>query len=75
MSNDLHIQVSFLNMVKEKTDPHVSFVDELADLLSISKDSAYRRLRGETLLSFEEISLISDKYLGIGRWVSESEFK
>lgn len=62
MSTDLHIQTSFLNMVKEKTDPAISFVDELAELLSISKDSAYRRLRGETLLSFEEISQISERY-------------
>ncbi|MEO9475234.1 MAG: helix-turn-helix transcriptional regulator [Cyclobacteriaceae bacterium] len=62
MSSDHHIQTSFLNLVKDKIDSSISFVDELADLLNISKDSAYRRLRGETLLSFEEISLISDKY-------------
>ncbi|WP_258105536.1 helix-turn-helix transcriptional regulator [Marinoscillum sp. MHG1-6] len=62
MASNLHIQTSFLNLVKDKIDPAISFVDELAELLNVSKDSAYRRLRGETLLSFEEISLISDKY-------------
>ncbi|HCX21330.1 MAG: hypothetical protein CMB80_10640 [Flammeovirgaceae bacterium] len=62
MTDNLNIQSSFLNLVKEKVDPKISFVDELSDLLSVSKDSAYRRLRGETLLTFEEISLISDKY-------------
>lgn len=52
------IQVQFLQRVKSAVPPNVSFVDELADLLGISQDSAYRRLRGETLFNIEEITLI-----------------
>ena len=37
-------------------------VDEIADLLHISNDSAYRRIRGETSLTFDEIGLLSSKY-------------
>ncbi len=62
MTNDIDIQIAFLNLVKEKVGSGVSFVDDLAELLNVSKDSAYRRLRGETVLSFKEISLISEKY-------------
>lgn len=52
------IQVQFLQRVKSALPANVSFVDELADLLDISQDSAYRRLRGETLFNIEEITLI-----------------
>jgi hypothetical protein len=56
------LQVRFLNLIKRKIDPDKSLVYELSDLLGISTDSVYRRLRGETHLSFEEIALLSSKY-------------
>jgi len=37
-------------------------VDEVADLLNISNDSAYRRIRGEKPLSFEEIKTLCAHY-------------
>jgi len=40
----------------------MSLVDELSDLLSISKDSAYRRIRGETSLTFSEIAKLSKHF-------------
>lgn len=49
------VQTSFLNMIKESMPKNLSFADEIAELLNISKDSAYRRLRGETTLSLAEI--------------------
>jgi len=52
------IQSEFLDRVKSSLPAHVSLVDELADLLSISNDSSYRRLRGETLFSIVEIAII-----------------
>ncbi len=55
-------QLKFLDHVKKIIPRNVSLVDELADLLKISNDSAYRRLRGETSLSYEEISLICSQY-------------
>jgi hypothetical protein len=52
------IQELFVQRVKSALAPNVSFVDELADLLQVSNDSAYRRIRCETLFNIEEISLI-----------------
>lgn len=37
----------------------MAFADELAETLSISRDSAYRRIRGETVLSLDEVSVIA----------------
>ena len=48
-------QVSFLKKLEDLIPQNVSLVHELTDLLNISLDSAYRRLRGETSLSFDEI--------------------
>ncbi|MCF8255202.1 MAG: hypothetical protein K9H61_08760 [Bacteroidia bacterium] len=52
------IQEQFLQRVKSAVAPNVSFVDELADLLKLSNDSAYRRIRCETLFNIEEITMI-----------------
>jgi hypothetical protein len=54
------IQTTFLEEVKKRLPPNRSFVDELADILSISKDSAYRRIRGETVLSLDEAKKLCD---------------
>jgi len=56
------IQTSFLDQVKQHLSPNLSFADELADMLNISRDSAYRRIRGETTLSFEEIKTLSNRF-------------
>ncbi len=52
------VQEQFLARVKSALPANVSFVDEIADLLKMSTDSAYRRLRCETLFNIEEITLI-----------------
>jgi len=54
------IQTTFLEEVKKRLPSNRSFVDELADILSISKDSAYRRIRGETVLSLDEAKKLCD---------------
>ena len=41
-------------MIKNRTPAHKSASDELAELLSVSKDSAYRRLRNETPFTLDE---------------------
>jgi hypothetical protein len=56
------MQVRFMNLIRRKSDPGSSLVYELSDLLGVSTDSIYRRLRGETHLSFEEIALLSSHY-------------
>lgn len=62
MSNRPEIQPLFLEQLKAKLPPHVSFPDELAEVLNISRDSAYRRIRGETILSIEEVRTICNHY-------------
>jgi hypothetical protein len=59
-SNELQ-QILFQH-IKSKLSPHLSFVDEIADLLNISNDSAYRRIRGEKQISFEEIQKLSNRF-------------
>lgn len=57
-----NLQVLFLREIKDRLPPGASFVDEVADLLSVSTDSAYRRIRGETALTFEEAKKLSNKF-------------
>ena len=51
-------QLVLMQRLKEALPPNISLVDALADLLEVSNDSAYRRIRGETALSIEEIAAI-----------------
>lgn len=55
------IQIAFLELIK-KTVPNLSLADEIAELLDMSKDSAYRRMRGETTLSLSEIQKLSRRF-------------
>jgi hypothetical protein len=56
------LQITFFQFLKSKLPSHLSLVDEIADLLEISVDSAYRRIRGEKMISFEEISKIASHF-------------
>jgi transcriptional regulator with XRE-family HTH domain len=56
------LQVSFFGHLKKQLPPHIAIVDEISDTLNISIDSAYRRLRGEKPLTFDEIHLLAKKY-------------
>ena len=56
------VQQVFFQHVKANLAAHLSLVDEVADLLNISNDSAYRRIRGEKPLSFEELKSLCSHY-------------
>ncbi|RYZ26564.1 MAG: hypothetical protein EOP49_43290 [Sphingobacteriales bacterium] len=56
------LQQSFFKHIKSVLPAHVSLVDQVADLLSISNDSAYRRIRGEKQISLEEVQKLSEHY-------------
>jgi len=56
------IQKEFLIQIKGKVPSNISFVDEIATELNISTDSAYRRIRGETDLTFDEYRKLGLKY-------------
>jgi len=56
------LQLSFFEKIKDSLADNISFIDELAETLEVSNDSAYRRLRGETALTIGEVSLLCSKY-------------
>jgi hypothetical protein len=55
-------QVRFIKMVKSRLLPGRMLVDEIADALNISYDSAYRRIRGDKPMSIDEVVLLSQIY-------------
>jgi hypothetical protein len=56
------IQSLFFQHIKSVLPPHLSLVDEVADLLKISTDSAYRRIRGEKPITLEEMQKLATNY-------------
>ncbi len=49
-------QVKFLEKIKFFIPSNISYVESLAQILDLSNDSVYRRIRGETDLSFTELA-------------------
>src|SRR5690348_4113743 len=56
--NKSDIQHTFFESVKASLPKNMSLADVVATVLEISTDSAYRRIRGEKMLSLEEIQLL-----------------
>src|SRR5690606_15163180 len=59
---DTNIQSLFLETVRSRVPPNISFADDLSEVLGISRDSAYRRIRGETVLTLDEVKLLCNHY-------------
>src|SRR4051812_42349398 len=59
---DSNTQSIFLEKVRKQLPTNVSFVDTLAEILDVSRDSAYRRIRGETVISLDEIKKLCHHY-------------
>ncbi len=59
---EFEMQDVFIKHLKQIVPSNVSLVDDIADLLKISNDSAYRRLRNETVLSIDETYKICRHY-------------
>jgi hypothetical protein len=57
-----NIQENFFRLIKQKISPHLSLADEIASLLNISQDSAYRRIRCEKPLMIDEIQVLAIHY-------------
>ena len=57
-----NLQSVLLEQVRKLLPSNVSLADELSELLNISRDSAYRRIRGETVLSLDEAKKLYDRY-------------
>lgn len=56
------IQSVFLEQIRQSLPRNLSFADELAEVLNVSRDSVYRRIRGETVLSLEEVQKLCNQY-------------
>jgi len=56
------LQQRFFQHVKNILPAHLSLVEEVASLLNISNDSAYRRIRNEKPISFEEIKILATHF-------------
>jgi len=56
------LQVQLFQTIKNKITSAGALVDEIATALDISTDSAYRRIRGEKAVSFEEIYILCNRY-------------
>lgn len=61
-TKELQIQNNFISKFKEALPTSVGLAEELADVLGVSIDSAYRRIRGETELTIEEVYKLTKKY-------------
>ncbi len=59
MKNPNTFQNKFFELVKERVQDHEMLVDVITDLLHCSRDSAYRRIRGTTDLSLNDMAVIA----------------
>jgi len=62
MNQDQNLQQILFQQIKTKIPENLSFVHEVADLLEISYDSAYRRIRGEKELTMDELYKLSQRF-------------
>lgn len=56
------LQQQLFNHLKATLPPHLSLVEELCELLELSADSVYRRIRGEKPITLHELKKISEHY-------------
>jgi hypothetical protein len=57
-----NLQQLLFQQIKALIPENLSFVHEIAELLELSYDSAYRRIRGEKELSLDELVKLGSKY-------------
>ena len=62
MENQEDIQIRLFCVIRDQLPDHVSLVDEIAELLEISNDSSYRRIRGEKQLSLQEVQKLAGTF-------------
>ena len=55
-------QIHLFEVIKHKISNRQRLADVIEELLGVSSDSAYRRIRGETELTFSELKKICDKF-------------
>ncbi|MEZ5014473.1 MAG: hypothetical protein R2794_09295 [Chitinophagales bacterium] len=55
-------QLSFIQRLKDSRPPGIQLAEELSEVLQLSMDSVYRRMRGETAMSIDEAIRICNHY-------------
>lgn len=55
-------QLNFFRILKQLLPPETSLPEHIAEILQVSLDSAYRRLRGQTALSIDEALALCNHY-------------
>ena len=55
-------QLDFMQRLRDMLPEHLSLADQIAEILNISPDSAYRRIRGETAVSVDEAITLCNHY-------------
>jgi len=56
------LQKELFVLIKNTLPSHISLVDAIADLLNISYDSVYRRIRGEKPISLNELKILCEHF-------------
>jgi hypothetical protein len=59
---DTNLQKDLFNYIKASLPPHISMADVIAELLDISYDSVYRRIRGEKPISLDELKVLCEHF-------------
>ncbi len=59
---DNNLQKELFNTIKSLLPSHISMVDAVAELLDISYDSVYRRIRGEKPISLDELKVLCEHF-------------
>jgi hypothetical protein len=60
--NTLELQTQIFQHIKNKLPSNLSMVDEVAAVLGVSTDSAYRRIRGDKTLTLEELYKLCTRF-------------
>ncbi len=55
-------QTTFFEQLEKQFDKRGQMVIELSEVLNVGRDAIYRRLRGDTVLSADELILLAKKY-------------
>ena len=60
--NAEQLQIAFLSQIRSRLPSHLALVDVIADQLNLSNDSAYRRIRAEKHLTFDEVQILATHF-------------
>src|ERR1044071_8620083 len=56
------LQQQLFATIKSKIPDHLSMPDEIAKMLEVSVDSVYRRMRGEKVITLDELHMLCSNY-------------